>query len=543
MELRIYVRNAASLSPLVEFLESNDARVTYSEIKSTRGFAGVAVAHSVNIELWGAIAAMDGVGLIEEIKPLLNPFAGLRVDVVIVMETEESAQTLVEFLDSVGDEVESYKRRTDESGRTEVTIRGLMAGYMLHIEEMDGYLMRRGVEESSRSVDPSPALRQSVPELTGADQWHRAGFTGAGVKVALFDGNLLGIERLAILRGAPVKFHCYDSDGTVVAGQVPVPTPDPSAPPDATPAPSFDACTSNAPLAALPHGMLVAEALFEVAPDVDLHVSNANTPSQVFGTLDWLRESGVKVVSHSAGDEWDGPGDGTSPFNNEERRSILNIANDVVAAGAVWSNASGNSAEGTWFRRDLDFQEDGFLNFEPPTSAAVNDCNAVTVSAGEGTIIQLRWSGSWGGSDIELVLHLVRPVHGGEDELVAISTHPQLGEDDHYPYESIELMPDQLSPGSYCLKVSKLLTDGDPDWVQLQVFKPQKVRVSYRTSSGSVINPAESNNRGVMSVGASRGSSLGSSASYSSRGPVPEPHPRGRVEPDLLSIGAVEYSP
>ena len=63
------------------------------------------------------------------------------------------------------------------------------------------------------------------------------------------------------------------------------------------------------------------------------------------------------------------------------------------------------------------------------------------------------------------------------------------------------------------------------------------------TGSGSIVNPAESNNRGMLSVGASLESSPSSSASYSSIGPVPEPHPRGRVAPDLMSFGSVAYGP
>ena len=199
--------------------------------------------------------------------------------------------------------------------------------------------------------------------------------------------------------------------GTPVSGQVPAPTPDPSAPSDATPAPSFDVCKSNAPVGRPQHGRLVSEALLEVAPDVDLYVSNANNVGLVFDAVNWLTASGVKVINISAGAVWDGPGDGTSPFDDEMRRSYLNIVNDAVAGGAVWVSSSGNNAPGTWFHREPDFTDEGYLDFDR-SELGTSDCNEVGVFAGMGSIFQLRWSGPWGGSDIELVLHLVRLGHG-----------------------------------------------------------------------------------------------------------------------------------
>ena len=210
--LRIYVDKAEAVPRLVEFLEANGAYVTYSGTKPSRGYAGGAKANRVDIELLPVIAAMDGVGLIEEVMLVRNPYDDLRVDLRVVMESAEKAGPLLELLESIGDDVDSYKKSTDGSGHVVFIIRGLRAGYMENIDVMDGLESMTGEKTGRRSIVP-PSSSLTVPRGIGADQWHRAGFTGSGVKVAVVDGNLRGIEMLAASRSAPVKFYCYDANG------------------------------------------------------------------------------------------------------------------------------------------------------------------------------------------------------------------------------------------------------------------------------------------------------------------------------------------
>ena len=149
---------------------------------------------------------MDGVGLIEETRPLSNPFADLRVDLTVVMESPEKAGPLLEFLDSIGDSVDSYQKSSGESGTAVVKIYGLMAGYMENIDAMDGVESMTGRESGSRSIVPSSSSL-AVPRRIGADQWHCAGFTGSDLKVAVFDGNLKGVDTLV----APLLCGCVAS--------------------------------------------------------------------------------------------------------------------------------------------------------------------------------------------------------------------------------------------------------------------------------------------------------------------------------------------
>ena len=164
--LRIYVNKAEAVPRLVEFLEANGAYVTYSGTKPSRGYAGGAKANRVDIELLPAIAAMDGVGLIEEVMLVRNPYDDLRVDLTVVMESAEKAGPLLELLESIGDDVDSYKKSTDGSGHVVFIIRGLRAGYMENIDVMDGLESMTGEKTGRRSIVP-PSSSLTVPRGIG----------------------------------------------------------------------------------------------------------------------------------------------------------------------------------------------------------------------------------------------------------------------------------------------------------------------------------------------------------------------------------------
>ena len=77
---------------------------------------------------------------------------------------------------------------------------------------------------------------------------------------------------------------------------------------------------------------------------------------------------GVSVINQSLSWIFDGPGDGTSP----DPISPLNTVDGAVAAGIVWVNSAGNSAQRTWFQRgpfsystiSVDGEDVRVINFE-----------------------------------------------------------------------------------------------------------------------------------------------------------------------------------
>ena len=89
-------------------------------------------------------------------------------------------------------------------------------------------------------------------------------------------------------------------------------------------------------------------------------------------------------------------------------------------------------------------------------------------------------------------------------------------------------------PGDYCLMVTKDPDDSDPEWVQLQVYSPDGVRIGDGTNMGSLNNPSESANDGMLSVGAAYSNVPALVQSFSGKGPAPEPYPPDRIALDFV---------
>ena len=161
VSLRIYADKVEAVAPLVGFLEDRGSLVEYSGTGQSRGYVGAVLVHRVDIDFLGTIAAMDGVGLIEEIKRLRSPFENLRADLTVVMETPQQAEPLLEFLVSIGDSVDSYKGSKGEDGTVVVKIQGLLAGYIEDISALDGMLsMTGGVSEPRSGVPNTTTIRR-----------------------------------------------------------------------------------------------------------------------------------------------------------------------------------------------------------------------------------------------------------------------------------------------------------------------------------------------------------------------------------------------
>ena len=74
-----------------------------------------------------------------------------------------------------------------------------------------------------------------------------------------------------------------------------------------------------------------------------------------------------------------------------------------------------------------------------------------------------------------------------------------------------------------------------PDWIQLEVRAPGAIE--HFTIRGSITNPADSANPGMLAVGAAHYWETDTAVtSYSSQGPTPD----GRVKPDIVGTDCGE---
>ena len=383
-----------------------------------------------------------------------------------------------------------------------------------------------GVTRVREIVPPEPSYGEYVSQgvQTHLSQaWNDAGYSGQGVKVGVID---LGFSGLTSLMGSElptnIQGRCYtdigmptdDLSNCDVEDEVSARFPE-----------CLDAAQRSAVLNAV-HGTAVGESLVDIAPGASLYVANPFSRADLQDTVQWMAAEGVSVINYSVGYIFDGPGDGTSPSSV----SPLNTVDQAVASDILWVNSAGNDAEGTWFGRYSDPDGDRLLGFGDQNDEVISlpfrDCR--------GYRFQLRWEDSWEGAVTDLDLHFVDRANG----LIILSGDDvQSGESGQIPHEwfGIVRLPRENVLGSTDFGLIVSHEGGPvPDWVQLEVSAPGAIE--HFTISGSITNPAESANPGMLAVGATHYWDIHTIADYSSQGPTPD----GRVKPDIVGTACGE---
>ncbi len=354
--------------------------------------------------------------------------------------------------------------------------------------EQPGVIRLRPIQPPEESQGGS-GIPGNGPAVHGSAAWNQAGFTGKGIKVGVIDG---GFKGFADLMGtevpANVQIRCYRGLGEHSR--------------------DLDDCEESS------HGTVVAESVMDIAPGASLYISDPQSPGDLRDAVDWMISEGVSVINHSRTWLFDGPGDGTSTSSV----SPLNTVDRAAAAGTVWVNAAGNSAQRTWFQRgpfsystiSVDGEDVRVINFE-----GSNFKNRFQLWGS----LQLRWDDTWGGATRDLDLFLATPDSG---DIALASIDSQSGEDGDNPYERVR------SGARFDIMIANR-GGSEPSWIQLLAWSGQGL--TFKTpETGSITNPAESANSGMLTVGAAHWSNVSSIESYSSRGPTPD----GRLKPDLV---------
>ena len=354
-----------------------------------------------------------------------------------------------------------------------------------------------------------PQIPQQVdghgPPVHGSSAWNQAGFSGQGIKVGVIDLPF-GFNGFSRLMGtelpSTVQARCYTSLGKFTQ--------------------SLADCENY--MLGNNHGTVVAEAVLDIAPEVSLYIAAPRSPGDLQTATDWMVSQGVSVIVHSVTHEYDGPGDGTSPFSDSPLRAV----DRAVAGGSVWVNSAGNAGLRTWFGAYSNSDGDSYIDFN-----GFDEGIDIQLKAGDEITVQLRWEDSWSGATSDFDLYVYdHPTK----VIVASSFDPQGGAAGHVPYESVNYIASHDGP----YFVSVLHYSGStPRWIQLKVWDVDLIE--YYTESGGIANPAESRNPGMLAVGAAHWNSVGSIEPYSSRGPTPD----GRVKPDIVGAdcGATALRP
>ena len=457
------------------------------------------------------------------------------IPVRIVTDTRTSADAVARFLETRG--VTSDTLGAEGSGTLGFLWADVPVSLLARLSEQPGVL--RVSEEVPFMADNSGSQAPSsdTPALPhGVQAWRDAGIRGQGVVVGVIDGDFKDFTTDLIKPGktkTPVA-RCY-SGGLE------------------DPRDSVSHCED-----VNDHGTKVTETLLGIAPDVSLYISNAPFGNKLRETVEeWteLTEKKLQVINFSRGTLWDGPGDGTSPSPESPLKSV----DAAVDGGILWVNSAGNSAQQTWYSgSDLEFDAMGWLVLGDTGKCMGTTLMRDTSRMRERThLFQLRWEDSWrdpddptsSGASRNLNLRLYRTV-GGNMSKAKESVNLQNGDHMDEPLEVLSFNRDSMEDdpedaidpedddGTYCFGVQRVVDPRvpwvSPGWVQVQAYS---ARTSYpasleATGSGSIGNPAESANPGMLAVGGADESDSSMIKKYSSRGPTPD----GRTKPDLVGV-------
>jgi len=232
------------------------------------------------------------------------------------------------------------------------------------------------------------------PSTIGADAFHAAGITGAGVKVAVIDLGFAGLGQAQARGDLPYTVLQNDLTGTGLT-------------------------------TGITHGTAVAEIIHDMAPDAELHLIKIADEVDLDLAVTYCLANGIDIVNHSLGwyntNNYDGTG------------TIADTAKRAIAGGMLWVNAAGNEAESHWEGQFADGNADGWHDQDITFYA----------SAGSQIVLFLTWN-DWPQAASDYDLYLFDPSSG----LVASSTKFQTGTEE--PTESIQLSA--TSSGTYTIR-------------------------------------------------------------------------------------------
>lgn len=383
---------------------------------------------------------------------------------------------------------------------------------------------------SPRRVGLLPAARPGVQlpatahlTSTGASAWHAAGLTGAGVKVGIIDyfDASLWTQHLGPFPG-PSRRRCLDTGATCDA--------------------RFFTGMSGGE-----HGVAVAQALLEMAPGVELYLGVAHTTADTLALVEWFHANGVRVISRSLGDFYDGPGDGRGPLG-----AIVERAGDL---GMVWVNSVGNQGVDAYYRGlSLDLNGNGVIEFGPGGDEFLRIDGCVTLGG-------LRWHTDWDvppaqRQDYDLYVYVAPTTSGAP--MVDLNAPVYVSDLDQRgvfgpaapPLEGVgaELLCPPVGYSHYARIERFGGARDDRDVIELLVFPAfGPVSVEYVSSTlpaawSAAMPVVDSRHPSLVSVGATTAATSSQVAPYSNRGPTND----GRVKPELVApscLASAIYQP
>lgn len=295
--------------------------------------------------------------------------------------------------------------------------------------------------------------------LTSADDWHAAGFRGAGVRIGVLDLGFAGHESLL---------------GTEL--------------PDSITMERFGWIDEHEV-----HGTACAEIVHEMAPDAELVFAWYDGTDAAMGqAVEWLMDQGVHIISNSTGGIA-GPRDGSGWDSR--------LVDRVAGQGILWVNSSGNEALSHYRGTFTDSDGNGLHEF-----GSNDEMLGLYLGRSGRFRLILQWEDSWENAQLDYDLYL----YDVDGNLVGASDDYQTGQSGQEPLEGIGGQVDDA------VLYATVVSAGAERAVPFDIFVVG-ADIAYSTPEYSVNTPGDA--IGSLTVGAVNfwDDSL---ADYSSRGPT-----------------------
>lgn len=396
-------------------------------------------------------------------RGLLTP-DGQHLRVTLVLDTEDHT-TLVAQLRAAGIEVVSaYRDRVNVAVPVALIEAQFLeqnhAAIFQQLTELEHVIAIRlpEVRKPQAPAGGAVVLGEGVA-LIGADAWHAAGFTGAGLRIGVLDLGFAGYEALL---GVELPFTVtLQTFGWYDPAEV--------------------------------HGTACAEIIHEVAPDATLFFAWYDGSDAALGeAVEWLRAQGVNIISHSVGavvSPRDGTGWGT------------HLVAEAAAEGILWVNSAGNEALSHYRGIFTDVDGNGYHDFAP-------DEEVLAIYSLDEIEVYLIWEDDWRRPLQDLELLIVDQ----DGEVLAYSDDTQDGTLGQEPAEAVWVR----TGGKTVYAVVQAYAVSQPVTFDIFVHGPG-TEVARPSAQVSVSSPGDA--RDALTVGAINWWD-GALAAYSSRGPT-----------------------
>jgi hypothetical protein len=386
---------------------------------------------------------------------------------------EDNIRVIVECLPG---QVSSIVQAASDLGIVETSHRDSLQ-VVVPVSRLTALADTPGIQLVRMPMQPMFSATSEGTDVIGSTTWNAAGYTGEGVKVAILDGGFTGYaDLLGTDLPSLVTTQSFYAGGDIEGDTV--------------------------------HGTACAEILYDIAPDAEFYLVNFGTRVEMGNAVDWLIAQGVDVISCSVGWPIGGPGDGTGP--------ICEMVDAAHAAGIVWAQAIGNSAERHWQGSFVDTDGDKLHQF-----SGTDETNTISVNYESPIVVALKWDDTWGTSsnDYDLLLF------DNNGVIVAASTATQDGDDD--PWEG--LYYEATYSGDYSIGIGNFEAQEAVNFHLYSYYHD----LEYAVAAGSYAVPADSPH--AMAVGAVYHGTPDTLEEFSSQGPTED----GRVKPDLVAPDGV----